>query len=360
MSVSDSDEFLSAEEDNSLTALPLFTQPNDVTLAERKPLVDNLVTDDIQGMLPVESIRNSVNIDLSQMELTVPETPDELPLESCHITSDGRVPTIESSTTTNIPNYTGSVTDTGTGNTSDFTGIIPEYTHNIPDETEVIPDTTEDIPDDTGDILPGSGTEDSKDESIPPADDVRSVSDPVELEAVRLEVLAGKDTGNSLFRNGDLTSALDSYSSTLMLCPRELPSERAVLYSNRAICNLRLGQDQLALSDWTHSIETDPLYRKARLKRAQLYENLGKLEEALEDFSELLKSDPSCPEARAAVPRLTAEVETQREALKTEALSKLRDLGDMVLKPFGVSTSDFNFVQDPNTGSYSVSFGKKS
>ena len=347
MSVSDSDEFLSAEEDNSLAALPLITQPNDVKLAERNPPVDTLVTDEIQGTLLVESIRNNVDIDVTQMGSTVHETPDELPLESCHITSDGPVPTIEGSTTTNIPNYTGNVTDTDSDNGSDFTGIIPEYTQN----TEVIPDDTADIP--------GSGTEDSPDETILPADEIRSVSDPVELEAVRLEVLAGKDTGNSLFRNGDFTSALDSYSSALTLCPRELPSERAVLYSNRAICNLRLGQDQLALSDWTHSLDTDPLYRKARLKRARLHENLGKLEEALEDFSELLKSDPSCPEAREAVPRLSGQVEAQREALKTEALSKLRDLGDMVLKPFGISTNDFNFVQDPSTGSYSVSFGKK-
>lgn len=327
MSVSDSDEFLSAEEDNSLVTLP-----DDVKLAERKLVIDTLVTDGIQGMLPAETIRNNVDIDVTQM------TPAELPLEPCHITSDGPAPPIENPTSTNLHDYTGNTTDTDRDDQSDLTGIIQNNTQDIQ----------------------GSGTEDSQDEPTPPVDDVRSISDPVELEAVRLEILAGKDAGNSLFRDGDFTSALDCYSSALLLCPRELPSERAVLYSNKAMCNLRLGQDQLALSDWSHSLDTNPLYRKARLKRAQLYETLGKLEEALEDFSELLKSDPSCPQAREAVPRLSAQVEAQREALKTEALSKLRDLGDMVLKPFGISTGDFNFVQDPSTGSYSVSFGKKS
>ena len=39
-------------------------------------------------------------------------------------------------------------------------------------------------------------------------------------------------------------------------------------------------------------------------------------------------------------------------------MGKLKELGDKVLGMFGMSTNNFNFVKDPQTGSYSISFQK--
>jgi tetratricopeptide (TPR) repeat protein len=112
------------------------------------------------------------------------------------------------------------------------------------------------------------------------------------------------------------------------------------------------------MADCTAALQIQPAYFKARLRRATVCEKLDRLEEALVDYKAALELEPACREALEACKRLPKQIEENKEKMKTEMFGNLRKLGDMCLKPFGLSTNNFNMVQDPNTGGYSVNFNQ--
>ena len=69
-----------------------------------------------------------------------------------------------------------------------------------------------------------------------------------------------------------------------------------------------------------------------------------------------LTLDPTNASIRKTVRRLEKVEEERIEKLKTETIGKLKDLGNSILGNFGLSLDNFNAVQDPSTGSYSISF----
>jgi hypothetical protein len=85
-------------------------------------------------------------------------------------------------------------------------------------------------------------------------------------------------------------------------------------------------------------------------------EKLGKLDEALADAQLWLAGDPRAAGAREAVARLKKAAAERDEKLKEEMMGKLKDMGNWVLGKFGLSVDNFKAVQDPKTGSYSISF----
>ncbi|XP_044133857.1 tetratricopeptide repeat protein 1 [Bufo gargarizans] len=177
-----------------------------------------------------------------------------------------------------------------------------------------------------------------------------------EREERRQQSTQLKEEGNELFKKGDYVEAEDIYSQALLKCPASYQKERAILYSNRAAARLKQDKTEPAITDCTKAIELNPDYIRALLRRAELYEKTDKLDEALADYKSVMEKDLSCRQAKEACMRLPRQIEERNERLKEEMMSKLKDLGNLVLKPFGLSTQNFQVNQDASTGSYSINF----
>jgi len=166
-----------------------------------------------------------------------------------------------------------------------------------------------------------------------------------------------KAQGNSSHTNGQFLEAIDSYTQALRLCPLEDKKDRSIMYSNRAASKIQLlNYKKSALEDCSKAVELNPDYVRAYLRRAKLYEETEKLDESLEDYKKVLEFDPGNKDALNASTRLPPLINERNEKMKEEMFGKLKDLGNMILKPFGLSTNNFKLQQDPSTGSYSVNF----
>nr|XP_006137213.1 tetratricopeptide repeat protein 1 isoform X1 [Pelodiscus sinensis]XP_006137214.1 tetratricopeptide repeat protein 1 isoform X1 [Pelodiscus sinensis]XP_006137215.1 tetratricopeptide repeat protein 1 isoform X1 [Pelodiscus sinensis] len=177
-----------------------------------------------------------------------------------------------------------------------------------------------------------------------------------EKQKRRKESTTLKEKGNKQFKEGEYGEAEDSYTKAVQVCPACYQKDRSVLFSNRAAARMKQDKTEAALTDCSKAIELDPNYIRALLRRAELYEKTEKLDEALEDYKTVLEKDPSVHHAREACMRLPQQIEERNEKLKTEMLGKLKDLGNLVLRPFGLSTDNFQIKQDSSSGSYSINF----
>jgi hypothetical protein len=61
---------------------------------------------------------------------------------------------------------------------------------------------------------------------------------------------------------------------------------------------------------------------------------------------------------RAQLRDLPPRTKAAQEAEMAQMWGKLRQLGDGILKPFGLSTQNFQMVKDEQTGGYSMNFNQ--
>ncbi|CAI5742761.1 unnamed protein product [Hyaloperonospora brassicae] len=190
-------------------------------------------------------------------------------------------------------------------------------------------------------------------QSIEVDDRLEATSDRAEKGASNVKrASAAKELGNNYL------DAIECYTTALKLCPTddEYAYNRAVYFSNRAACLLRIGRTEESIDDCTQAVTLSPTYVKALLRRAEAFEKMDKLEEALADYDAVLKIDPTVPTAMKGHERLKKVVHERQEKMKAEMLDKLKGFGNTILGKFGLSTDNFQMVQDPATGSYSINF----
>jgi len=220
------------------------------------------------------------------------------------------------------------------------------------------------------------------------------------------EATTEKAAANKTFTSGEYNGAIQGYEKALAVCPTYLEYDIAVLRSNIAACHLKLAEWKQAVESATQALEAldriDPpesansdgsgtiseisdttevllsaltrtnhsindvhkLRTKALLRRAKARHEVGgwaSLQGALEDYQALSKSPHALSSldqkaVAAALGKLPAEMEEAKNTEMADMMGKLKQLGNGILKPFGLSTDNFQFVKDEGSGGYSMKF----
>lgn len=250
---------------------------------------------------------------------------------------------------------------------------------------------------------------------VPPATQstVVEIFPPEEEKSLLEDSNAEKADANKGFASGEYNAAIQGYEKALAVCPAYLEYDIAVLHSNIAACHLKLEEWKQAVASATQALEAldaiDPpasttqkdgsggdagegkveeiddatevriaaltrtgktmndvqkLRTKALLRRAKARQQVGgwsSLQGALEDYQALSKprhqlSSLDRKAVQAALRELPPRLDEAKNTELADMMGKLKQLGNGILKPFGLSTDNFQFTKDEASGGYSMNF----
>lgn len=252
----------------------------------------------------------------------------------------------------------------------------------------------------------------TKPEALEPA--TPEIFPPEEEAQLLSESNTEKTSANKAFTTGEYAGAIQSYEKALAVCPNYLEYDIAVLRSNIAACHLKLEEWKQAVESATKALDAldrlDPppplpekgneegggsgtiteidnttelllaalirtnhtlndvhrLRTKALLRRSKARHSFGgwaSLQGALEDYQALSKppnqlSSLDMKAVTAALRKLPSELEEAKNQEMADMMGKLKQLGNGLLKPFGLSTNNFEFNKDEKSGGYSMNFNQ--
>lgn len=101
--------------------------------------------------------------------------------------------------------------------------------------------------------------------------------------------LREKQKGNECFRCGDNEDAVIFYSRSIAYNDN---GGDAIVFANRAMASIRLGNYEQATTDCSESLRIDPTYTKALARKAVIHHKRGQYKEASMDFEECVRREP--------------------------------------------------------------------
>ncbi|KPA84196.1 putative TPR-repeat protein [Leptomonas pyrrhocoris] len=126
-----------------------------------------------------------------------------------------------------------------------------------------------------------------------------------------------KERGNAFFQAGRLQEAVAAYTVGIDLDPAS--STTHVLYANRAMCYIKMGQWSAAEKDATTCVQMNTGYAKAYYRRAIARKNLHKLKEARTDLEAVLALSPKDATAQQEMVEVTKAIQAERAAAAASA-----------------------------------------
>ncbi|KAH7038189.1 uncharacterized protein B0I36DRAFT_236311 [Microdochium trichocladiopsis] len=122
-----------------------------------------------------------------------------------------------------------------------------------------------------------------------------------------------KEDGNTDYKAGRFQDAIDKYTSALEVDPTNRGTNSKLL-QNRALCNLKLKQYDLAIADCDRAISLDPQYLKARKTKANALGQAERWEDSVREWKSIQELDP---EDRTIVKEIRrAELELKKSQRK--------------------------------------------
>lgn len=183
---------------------------------------------------------------------------------------------------------------------------------------------------------------------------------------VLAEIDALKAGGNKLFKSNRFEDAQVEYQKALEVCP-DLDSSvkiKAILYANIAACYIQVKDYEKTIEYCTDALKLDERHEKARMRRIKANEQLdtmNSLQAACDDLNVLIDSRKTSgldiQDLSKQLSILEPRLQTRQKAETEKVIGQLKDLGNGLLKNFGMSLDNFK-LQDDGKGGYNVNFNK--